>query len=138
MAGVKLARMKMAALTLLSLAALAGCSQSTTVSARFVDGRLAFIPISGSLECIYRVEVTEVSSGRLIWQVADPTFSNCSGGTPLFYGDVIEALDVMVEPEALKPGVVYEVGGVAGGSNYFSGRFRMERKLTHQLTDLPY
>jgi hypothetical protein len=130
--------MKQATLTLLSLAVLSSCSQSTAVSARFVNGRLAFIPISGALDCIYRVEVKEVSNDRTVWQLLDPTHSKCTGDGPLFYGDPIETLDVIVAPEPIKQGIIYEVTGVAAGSNYFGGRFQLDKKVAYQLSDVPY
>lgn len=130
-----------AVVALLSVAlaiALPGCSRTTTVQARFIDGRLAFVGVERELGCIYGIEVREQVTGELVWQVEDD-FSNrkCLGDDPHFYGKAHRQAKTVVVPAKLRLGMTYEVNGTAEGSDYFGGAFRITHDTRYRIEDPP-
>jgi len=118
--------------------ALSGCSMLTTVQARFIDARVAFVGVERELGCIYSIEVREQATGNLVWQLEDE-FSNrkCLGDDPHFYGKAHRQARTVVVPAKLRLGMAYEVNGTAEGSNYFGGAFRITRDTLYRIEDLP-
>jgi hypothetical protein len=114
---------------------LAGCSQATTVSARFIDGRLAFVPINNDIGCIHDVVVIERATRRVMWKVPyvfePPT---CTGGVPLIYGSLPDRASE-VTAQGLKSGFKYEITGTAAGGNYFGGVFIIEKIKGYRVRD---
>lgn len=118
--------------------ALSGCSRMTTVQARFIDGRLAFVGVERELGCIYSVEVREQATGNLVWQLEDDfSARKCLGDDPHFYGRAHRQARTAVAPAKLRLGMAYEVNGTAEGSNYFGGAFRITRDTLYRIEDLP-
>jgi hypothetical protein len=121
----------------LSVILLNGCSQSTELSARFINGRLAFVPLDNPLGCIRDIEVSERVSGRVVWKV-DYDHSEaraCTGGAPIFFG-WLPGRAASKSAERLKVGIVYEVSGSAAGGNYFGGMFRITRMVGYRAEDV--
>jgi len=128
-----------AALLSVALAtALSGCSRTTTVHARFIDGRLAFVGVERELGCIYGIEVREQATGNLVWQLEDD-FSDrkCLGDDPHFYGKAHRQAKTVVAPAKLRLDTAYEVNGTAKGSDYFGGAFRITHDTRYRVEDLP-
>lgn len=111
-----------------------------------IDGRLAFLPEAGSrgrAKCVSRVvvgpaEPTAGGARSAMWH--DAGGHDCADRFPVFYGQALKGEDEApvvpeVAPQALQPGVVYEVMVTAGATGSGGGRFRLT--ADGQVENLP-
>ena len=118
-----------AALSLLPLLLLASCSQYTELSARFIDGRLAFVAKDGrTVDCVQYLSVIDVATGATMWELGSAATGDCQSSLPVFYGQ--GGVKTPLVPERR-----YEVGGSASGGNSMSGRFVISRRTGWSVED---
>lgn len=117
-------------LTALSLAA-AGCSYQFGIEASFRGPNLVFTAVEhgwfGPEPCVRTLEIiTEDGAAfRPVWRIEQSgTGEPVCAAFPIAYGQVPAGLRQSVEPELLKPGVVYEIVGADEGTDGF-GSFRI-------------
>lgn len=128
------------------LLTLSGCSYSYDVEAVMIDGRLAFVPDAasrGRAKCVSHVVVAPVEPAAggarsAVWH--DAGGHDCADRFPIFYGEPLKGEDGTpvapeVAPQALRPGVVYEVVVTAGTTGYGGRKFRLT--ADGQVENLP-
>ncbi len=125
-----MARLWLVALTLL----LGSCSQMTDVSARYIDGKLAFVPIQRAVDCVRDFAIVERATNRPVWTIA-AVGTECVAAMPIRYGQTASTTKVVAR--RLRPNTIYRIEGIAEGSNYLGGAFVISAKRAWQLTDLP-
>ncbi len=109
----------------------------TDVQARFVDGRVAFIGVERDIGCIFDIEVRERDTDKVVWKVDyNATDPHCVGDDPHFYGEKLGGMKTSVSAGPLRLGTAYYVGGLATGSNYFGGYFRIIHDGQYRIVDL--
>jgi len=132
-----------AAVPILFILTLSGCSYSYDVQSSASDGRLIFDanPQWGA-ECVRHVEVTEDNGAGAVWQQSIAHADACVNKFPLMYGPslrghpqvydsggVPDAMVGMPAPSVtakkLRGGVIYTVSTATGATDYGCGRFRI-------------
>ena len=132
-----------AAVPILCILTLSGCSYSYDVQARVHDGRLIFDanPQGGS-DCVRHVQVTEENVAGAVWEQTISFDDGCENKFPITYGvplrgdphvyDSGGVPDAMVGTPApsvaakkLRAGVIYTVSTTTGATGYGCGRFRI-------------
>lgn len=143
-----LALMLRAAIPILCVLTLSGCSYSYGVQAKFSDGRLIFDanPQWGA-DCVRRVEVSADDDERpeamgTVWEQAISHEDRCQNTFPIIYGEPLKGKPHVydsggvpqelrgrpassVSPRPLHIGVLYTVDTTTGATGYGCGRFRI-------------
>lgn len=110
---------------------------ATHVQARFIDERLAFIGGERKLGCIFWIEMRDHAADKAVWKVEERNTSRkCGGKDSHFFGAHYQDLKTVVTAGKLRLGAIYEVHGVATGSNSFSGAFRITRDDLYRIEDV--
>jgi hypothetical protein len=125
---------RLAALSLLLL--LGSCSQLTRLSARFIDGQLAFVAADGgAVECVHAFGVTDAETRVAMWEVGRPGDGDCIASLPIRYGQSAGQLVVAKRP--LVPGRRYEASGTAAAGNHLYGDFSIAPITGWRAVDVP-
>jgi len=133
-----------AAVPILCILTLCGCSYSYDVQARVSDGRLVFEanPQWGA-DCVRHVEVrSEENSAAVVWEQTIAFDDGCENKFPIAYGVLLRGHphvydsggvpNMMVGTRApsvaakmLRAGVIFTVSTTTGATGYGCGRFRI-------------
>ena len=133
-----------AAVPVLCVLTVSGCSYSYDVQAKVVDGRLVFVanPKWGA-DCVRRVQVrSEEPDPGTVWEQSISYEDGCDNKFPIAYGEPLRGHsqvydsggvpDAMVGTPApsvaakrLQAGAIYMVSTTTGATGYGCGRFRI-------------
>jgi hypothetical protein len=114
---------------------LGSCSQLTDLSARFIDGQLAFVARDGErVDCVHAFAVTDAVTHAVLWEVDRRAPEACELALPIRYGE--KTLATRTPAQSLVPGRRYELDGTAAGGNYLTGGFVITPLSGWRATDV--